>query len=172
MKRLLTLAALSLAAVPLLSSPAVAQTSTAIRGATEKVTATTTPARDRSRPYVFTTRGRIVPPAGHCAFGVLPTAEANCLPIVCPPGATAAQYCQLPGPSAFCRGDVTIRYQKFGTTISSRVFELRPDCTYRGSVTFKSRLRTRIGRLTVMVRFQGNQLLRPRASSTQDVRAG
>lgn len=174
MKRSLVLTALlSVAAVPLFASLGSAQTLT-VRGITERVTAATTPKRDRTRPYTFTTKGKIVLPGKICATGQTPTPQDNCLPtpVVCPPGQTDLIYCSVPGLGDVCLGKVTVRFQKQGTTISSRDVDLKPDCTYKSSVTFRSRLRTRIGSLTVRARFGGNQVLRPKSSASQTVRAG
>jgi len=168
-------AALSLAAVLLPFSPGSARSATVSRGFTEEVTATTTPMRDRVRPYTFTTRGRIVTPPTFvfCAPGFDATPGAgNCLPLLCPPGATNLDYCQVPGRSVICSGRLTVRFQKRNTTISSRKVNVRPDCTYRSRVTFRSPLTARRGVLRVRVRFQGNRVLRPKSSTTQTVRAG
>jgi len=152
-------------------APAAAQAPTLERAQPVQVTRTTTPRRDRFRPYTFTTTGRIVPPANYCAPGQSP-AGASCVPIVCPPGATNVAYCTVPGLGVICSGSVTVRVQKRGITISGRVVGVRPDCTYRSRVTFRSRLPTRIGRLSFRARFQGNVVLEPKSSSTGTVLAG
>jgi hypothetical protein len=165
--------ALSLLAVLLCATPGVAQSPTIVRGTPVRVTSNTTPKRDHYRPYTFTTTGRIVPPVRYCAPNTNPTPGAgNCLPVVCPPGATDIRYCLLPGRAVICAGVVTVRYQKRGTTISSRNVGVRPDCTYRSRVSFRTRLRTRVGNLSVRSRFQGNAVLMPRNSSRKTVRAG
>lgn len=172
LKRLLATTALSLATVLLLPSASGAQ-SVFVRGFTARVTATTTPTRERHLPYTFRTSGRIVPPSRYCAPGVPPTPGAgNCTPILCPPGATDPQYCFIPGAALICSGIVAVRFQKGSTTISSRNVLLRTDCTYRSSVTFRTRLRTRIGTLRVRARFQGNAVLGPATSTTRTVRVG
>jgi hypothetical protein len=173
-KRSLALTAiLALAALAGTTAPAVAQTPTFVRGVPLQVTRTTTPARDRTRPYTFTTRGRIVPPSRYCPPGQSPLSPAgNCIPVLCPPGATDIQYCFVPGTAVICSGFVNIRFQKRGTTISSRNVTVRPDCTYRGSVTFHTLLALRRGVLTVRARFGGNLVLRPKSSNTGTVRAG
>ncbi len=63
------------------------------------------------------------------------------MPVICPPGATDIRYCVLPGRAVICSGQVNVRYQKRGTTISSRNVTVRSDCTYRSRVTFHTRLR-------------------------------
>jgi hypothetical protein len=174
LKRLLITVTLSLATFLLFSSPGGAQSSF-VRAVPLKVTATTTPKRERFAPYTFTTRGRVVPPTGYCAPGASPRpGEKNCIPILCPPGATDPRYCLLPGPDVICSGVVTVRFQKRGTTttISSRNVFLRHDCTYRSRVTFRTRLRTRVGILNVRARFQGNAVLAPKTSATHTVRIG
>jgi len=71
-----------------------------------------------------------------------------------------------------CSGKVAVRYQKNGVTISNRLATLRPDCSYRKTTTFRTRLRLRRGRFTVRARFAGNAVLLPRTSPTRRVRAG
>jgi hypothetical protein len=172
-KRLLMLAVVSLAAVPLFALSASAQSSgpsiTTSRGYAQ-ITASTTPKRDRTRPYKFTTTGKIIPPATFCAPGQNPTKAVNCLPIICPPGATNPAYCVRPPLSLICTGTVTVRFQKGDTTASSRNVKVKPDCTYSSKVTFSNR--SARGRYKVRARFQGNLFLLPATSSTQTVRAG
>lgn len=176
MKRslILTLAlALAAALVSLPSAGAQTTDESIARAIPDAVTAKTTPRRDRTRPYRFTTRGRIVPPPRFCAPGTSPgTGTANCVPIVCPPGVTDVRYCIVPGRNVICSGKVNIRFQKRSTTISSRNVTVRPDCTYRSRVTIRLRLLTRRGNLRVRARFQGNVVLAPRSSSKKTVRAG
>lgn len=175
MKRLLVVAALSVAALVLFSSPGGAQTTTPpiVRGTPLLVTSSTTPKRDRTRPYTFTTSGTVRPPTRLCAPNVNPgVGAANCIPIRCPVGAPNIAYCDVPGRAVICSGLVNVRFQKRTTTVSSRNVQLRPDCTYRSRVTFRTRLVTRRGILRVRARFQGNAVLRPRNSSTHTVRAG
>ena len=137
-----------------------------------KITRITTPRRDRTRPYTFRTRGRIIPPGRFCSIGELPTRGANCVPIVCLPGSTDLRYCFRPGRGVICSGTVNVRYQKRTTTVSSRNVKVRPDCTYRSRVSFDLRLRTRRGVLRVRARFGGNAVLLPATSRTSRVRAG
>ena len=173
MKRSLVLTAvLSLAAVPLFGSSASAQTPSNAR-ATVGISIKVSPTRDRTRPYTFTTTGRITLPTRFCAPGVSPTPGAgNCIPISCPAGTTDPAYCTRPSRALICPGIVAVRFQKRGTTISSRNVRVRSDCTYRSRVTFRTRLAVRRGTFTVRARFQGNTVLRPRTSSTRRVRAG
>lgn len=173
MKRSLVLsAALSLLAALLCATPSVAQSPTLVRGSVS-ITSSTTPKRDRTRPYRYTTTGRIIPPGRYCAANTNPTPGAgNCVPVICPPGVTDIRYCVLPARSVICSGVVTVRYQKRGTTISARNVGVRSDCTYRSTVTFHTRLRSRTGVLSVRPRFGGNPVLLPRTGSTKTVRAG
>ena len=174
MKRLLALGvALPLAAVLLIPASGSAQSTLAsiIRAEPQQVTIAVTPRRDRTRPYTFTTTGRVIPPGRYCSPTENPLA-GRCIPILCPPGATDVRYCLLPGRSVICTGTVTVRIQKRTTTISSRNVSLNPDCTYRSRVTFTTRLPSRRGNLSVRARFGGNAVLLPRNSATRVVRAG
>jgi len=92
---------------------------------------------------------------------------------MCLPGATDPKYCVSPGVPKICAGSVQVRVQKKGTTISARKVTLnarkvtlKPDCTYRSRVGFRSNLRTRNGVLSFRARFQGNALLLPKSSAT------
>jgi PKD repeat protein len=138
--------------------PPLARSTSALsfRAATKRVTASTTPTKDRSWPYTFVTTGRVVPPA-YCATGVTPTAAGgNCVTLGAPR----------------CVGVVTVRIKKRTYTISSRNVGLRPNCTYRSKVSLRSRTPLRRGTLAVSVRFQGNASLLPKAAPTQTVRTG
>ncbi len=173
MKRLLILAGLCLAAVAVFSSSGSAQTTPQIvRGSPQIVTSTTTPRRDRTRPFTFTTTGRIIPPARYCNPGENPSSGVNCIPILCPPGVLDVRYCLRPGRSVICTGIVTVKFQRVTTTISSRSVGVRPDCTYRSRVTFRLRLPTRIGVFRVRARFQGNPVMLPKNAAVHTVRAG
>lgn len=174
MKRLVVLTGLlPLAAILLVPAPASAQGTLdqIIRANPRQVTLTATPRRDPTRPYTFTSRGRVIPPSRYCRPMDNPF-TVGCVPVLCPPGVTDLRYCLLPGPRVICSGTVTVRYQKRFTTISSRVVSVRRDCTYRSRVTFSTRLPTRRGTLRVQARFGGNALLLPRRSATRLVRAG
>lgn len=176
MNRLLVpLVALSMGATLLVASTASAQVAAPpniVRGTVAVFTASTTPKVDRTFPYTFTTRGRIAPPPRYCAPGTFPTATVNCVPSICPPGATDFLYCLLPGRTSICSGVVTVRFQKVTTTISSRQVTIAPDCTYVSRVTFKLNTPTRRGTLNVRARFQGNVVLLPISSKTRKVRTG
>jgi hypothetical protein len=165
---------LSLAATLIYVASGSAQTPiNIVRGTPLQVTIKVTPRRDRFLPYTFTTTGRVIPPSRYCSPGVNPgPGAANCIPILCPPGVTDIRYCFFPGRGIICSGVVTVRVQHRGTTISSRNVGLRRDCTYRSKVTFRTRLRTRIGPLTFRARFQGNPAMTPRNSRSTVVRAG
>lgn len=171
MKRSLVLTlALSLTAAVLYSSLSSAQT--AVRGFTVNVTNTTTPKRDRARPYVFTTRGRIVPPPRFCAPGQTPTPTANCVPIRCPAGARDARYCARPGLAVICSGKVAVRVRKGTRTLKTSTVNVKADCTYRSKVTFRTLTRARRGLLKFRARFAGNTVLQAKNSPTRTVRAG
>jgi hypothetical protein len=169
----------ALAAAALLTSglagPAVGQ-EPEDRAAVDALNAATTPTRDRSRPYTFTTTGKVTPPPRYCAAGARPNqgqGGQNCVPTLCPPGqANKEQYCFQPGARTICSGTVTVRFQKRNATISSRNVQLRPDCTYSSRVTFSTLSRTRRGVLRVRARFQGNSVLMPKSSAVHQVRAG
>jgi hypothetical protein len=173
-KRLLVLTGLlPLAAILLIPASGSAQGTLAsiTRANPRQVTLTVTPRRDRRSPYTFTSTGRIVPPSRYCTPSENPFA-AGCIPILCPPGVSDIRYCLIPGRGVICSGTVTVRYQKRSTTISSRVVSVRPDCTYRSRVTFRTGLGIRRGSLRAQARFGGNAVLLPRRSSTRTVRAG
>ena len=172
MRAFLAVTLLSLAGVLAITTFANGQTTLVVRVLPVQVTANTTPARDRTRPYTFTTTGRVVPPAA-CVPGVGPMAAANCLPPICRSGTPGgAIYC-VPTPGLLaCSGKVSVRFRKVTTTISVRVVDVRPDCTYRSRVSFRLRSRERRGLLRVQTRFEGNLVLLARRSSRQTVRAG
>ncbi|MEJ7894775.1 MAG: Ig-like domain-containing protein [Solirubrobacteraceae bacterium] len=107
------------------------------------VTARATPARDRSAPYRFVTRGRVSLPSG----------------------VTAALGCGS--------GVVSVQVKVGAKTISNRRVALRKDCTYSSSVTFRSRGRLgRSGRLKVTARFLGNRVLGLKVATSRFVRVG
>jgi len=171
-KRLIVLTSLSLTAVFMVPPMATSQSSP-VRATPTQVTSSTTPKRDRTRPYTFTTKGRIVLPGKLCAPGAAATSVAGgCIPVSCPQGVRDARYCTRPALSTICSGKVNIRFQKRGRTISSRNVSVRPDCSYKGRTTFRSRARSQRGVLRVRARFQGNRILKPKTSTTKSVRAG
>jgi hypothetical protein len=123
------------------------QTSAAFRGVSvgrfgPRLTARTTPRRDRRRPYRYTTSGSVV----------LPT------------GVTSAQACAD-------GGTVSIEFTA-GRLRLPMTTTLRADCTYRSSIAFPSRRSLGRGRLAVRVRFAGNGVLVGARARTQTVRAG
>jgi hypothetical protein len=169
-KRLLALAmVLSLGASVLVVSGA--QSAFNGKAFVTKVTAKTTPKRDRRNPFVFTTKGKITPPTVFCTSTAAPTQSRNCVPLDCPAGATNTRYCVRPGLAVICKGKVNIRIQRRGRTISSRNVNLKANCTYSSKVTLRLK-RNRRGSLKVRARFAGNTVLRVKASSTATVRAG
>lgn len=107
------------------------------------VSITPRPTRDRRRPYRFTFTGRVSLPAG----------------------VTAAQGC--------AEGVVTVVIKRGSRTISTRRANLRRNCTYTSTTTFRDRRRLgRTGRLNAQARWGGNDVLSRRNSSRRNVRAG
>jgi hypothetical protein len=81
-----------------------------------------------------------------------------------PAGMTAA---------AACAGQVHVQFKRGTKTISARRRNVRPNCSWRSSVSFARRSRVgRSGRLRVTVRFLGNDVLAPAQARTFRVRAG
>jgi hypothetical protein len=105
-------------------------------------TATVTPLRDRRAPYTFGFSGRLTPPAG------------------------------VTGPNA-CKGNVSVQIKRGTRTLSTRRRGIRHDCTWVSRIRFANRSRIgRTGRLKVIVRFLGNDVLSPRGATTLKIRAG
>ena len=103
----------------------------------QRITARLRPSRDRRRPYRFTVSGRVTLPAG----------------------VTPAQGCGS--------GRFTVQTKAGRKTISTRRTTLRRTCTYKVRLSFKNRKRFgRRTRLTVRVRFQGNDRLRAQTVRT------
>lgn len=166
MKRLLVLTSLSLAAVFGVVSFAEGQIFIT-RVSPQSFTSSTSPHRDRTRPYTFTTSGKLTPPPACTTIGA-----TGCVPLVCPRGTTLAKYCTTVPTSLLCIGAVTVQIKKRFTTISSRTARVQPDCTYRSRVSFRTHSRTRHGLLRVLVRFQGNIFLLPAHTPVRTVIAG
>jgi hypothetical protein len=98
------------------------------------------PRRDRRRPWVFRTRGRLLLPAGM-------SREQGC-----------------------GSGRVSVRVRVRGRTISSRRARLRSDCTFRSRVRFRAGRRLGRGRLRFVVRFGGNDAVAPVRARSRVVR--
>ena len=113
------------------------------RVAIRGITARVSPTRDRRAPYRYVVSGTILRPAG-----VRTSA--------CRGGRVSAQFKTRPGKTLSTRRDM----------LSST------SCSYRITVTFQNRRRLGSGRLKVLVRFLGNDRLRPRAAITRTMRAG
>jgi hypothetical protein len=107
-----------------------------------KLTARTTPRRDRRRPYRYTTTGTVVLPAG----------------------VTPAQACAD-------GGSIAIEFRA-GKLRLPQTASLRPDCTFRSSIAFPSRRSLGRGRLAISAKFGGNSVLGTAKARTQKVRAG
>ena len=78
-----------------------------------------------------------------------------------PTGVTAAQA---------CRGTVTVQIKAGAKTVSTRRVKLRPGCTYRSRVTFRSPQRLRPRTLRRIVRFGGNSVVNATAATRQTLR--
>jgi hypothetical protein len=101
-----------------------------------------TPHRDRRAPYTFGFSGRLTPPAG------------------------------LTGPNT-CKGNVSIQIKRGTRTLSTRRRGIRHNCTWVSNIRFANRGRIgRTGRLKVIVRFLGNDVLSPRGAPALKIRAG
>lgn len=146
-------------------TPAAAGPLSTLRTVTQGVVSKTDPKRDPKPAYTFSTTGRIVVPP-YCPVGApAPTrAGGRCVPRSCPAGATSAGACNAPSKAVLCTGVVTVRFKtaKGLYTTSTRSVGLKPDCTFRSKVTFKTPNKLRRGKLKVYTRFQGNPFLLPR----------
>jgi hypothetical protein len=123
------------------------QTAVAFRGVSvarfdPKLTARTTPRRDRKRPYRYTTTGSVLLPSG-----------------VTPEQACAGG------------GSVSVEFRA-GKLRLPQTATLRPDCSFRTSIAFPSRRSLGRGRLAVSTKFGGNAVLGTAKARTQKVRAG
>jgi Ca2+-binding RTX toxin-like protein len=112
------------------------------RFAARSLSAAVTPTRDRRAAYRFTTSGRLGLPAAV-------SRAAGC-----------------------AGGEVAVVIKRGARTVSSRRAALRRDCTFRSTVRFTSRRRLGSGRLRVLTRFLGNDVLRPSSAPTRSMRAG
>jgi hypothetical protein len=107
------------------------------------LTASTTPGRDRTPPWTFSTRGRLTLPAG------------------------------VTRPQACGSGVVSVQIKRGRSTVSTRRVLLARDCRYSSSVRFGDRQRIgSIGRLRVTARFLGNARLGRATAPTRSIRAG
>ncbi|MDT7570074.1 MAG: large repetitive protein, partial [Actinomycetota bacterium] len=109
-----------------------------------RLTLGVSPDSDPTDPFTWTTRGRLVPPKG-----------------------TSTR--------AACRsgGYVALQFQVGRTTFDTVRTKLRPDCTYRRTTEFHiaQRLLGR-GRIRVLARFLGNEVLRRKTSRAKFTSAG
>jgi hypothetical protein len=112
-----------------------------VRVPPRSVTASTTPKRDTTAPFRFTTKGRVTRPSGiGRALGCT--------------GRVAVQIKSAPA-----------------KTISNRRVSLRDDCTFRSSVTFRNGKRfAQPGIIEVRARFLGNDVLSARNARVHRVR--
>lgn len=104
------------------------------------LSASTTPKRDTTLPYRFTTKGKLNLPAG----------------------VTAADAC--------VGGLVSVQFRAGKKTISNRRVGLQKDCSFRSSVSFKIPKRLNPKRLNVIVTFLGNATVNPRQAARKTVR--
>ena len=123
------------------------QTAVDFRGVTvgrfaSKLTAKTTPGRDRKRPYRYTTSGKLV----------------------LPPGVTPAQACAGGGTIAIVFGAGKLKLPMTAA--------LKADCSYKTSIAFPSRRSLGRGRLSVKTSFAGNAVVGAAKAKAQKVRAG
>ena len=107
-----------------------------------KLTAATTPKRDRRRPYRYTTTGSVVLPSG-----------------------------VTPGQGCAAGGSVAVEFRA-GKLRLPQTTTLRPDCSFRTSIAFPSRRSLGRGRLAVSAKFGGNGVLGTAKAPTMKVRAG
>ncbi|MDP9385203.1 MAG: tannase/feruloyl esterase family alpha/beta hydrolase [Actinomycetota bacterium] len=70
-----------------------------------------------------------------------------------------------------CRGLVTVQVKAGRRTVSTRRARLRPDCTFRSSVSFAALRRLGRGRLKFTARFQGNGALTAARARSRSARA-
>ena len=113
-----------------------------VRRFNPKLTARTTPKRDRRRPYRYTTTGSVLLPAG----------------------VTPAQACSG-------GGSVAIEF-RVGKLRLPQTATLRPDCSFRTSIAFPSRRSLGNGRIAISAKFGGNTVLGTAKAPSQKVRAG
>jgi hypothetical protein len=112
-----------------------------VRLAPRAVTASTKPKKDTTAPFTFKTTGRVSLPTG--------VARAN-----------------------GCLGKVSVQVKSApAKTISTRRVSLKSNCTFAGSVTFKSAERfAKSGKLEIHTRFLGNAVLTAKAARKHTVR--
>jgi hypothetical protein len=103
---------------------------------------TVTPARDRTAPFRFTVRGKLLLPSG----------------------VSRASGCGT--------GTVRVRFTAAGRTVSSRSTQVTSSCRFRLVTTFRDARGLGTGRLRVQARFSGNAALLPFAAPTKGARAG
>ena len=139
----------------LISTAAIGQTQLP-RPLPKKVTASTTPKRDRKAPFRYTTKGTITPADQQCPANA--TSTYDCVPI---------------RRADACTGKVSVRFKRGSKTISTRRVNVNSQCRYTSRVTFqRARFPKLPVKLKVSVRFLGNNVLLPRSAPTRFVRAG
>jgi Ca2+-binding RTX toxin-like protein len=105
-------------------------------------TAVVSPTRDRRAPYRFVTTGRV-----RLAVGVTPALGCS-------------------------EGEVAVQVKRGRRTISTRRVGVRRNCTFQSTVTFADRSRLGNGRLSIVARFLGNDVMRAVSAAARAVRAG
>lgn len=128
---------------PVVAPPAPAPAPPVARVRPRKLSASTTPKRDRKSPYTFRTKGKLSLPDGI-------SKAQGCTPV----------------------SRVTVTFKHGSKTVSSRRVKLKSDCTYSSKVTLKNSKSLGNGGLTVKARFAGNAVLLSRSAKTQAVRLG
>jgi Ca2+-binding RTX toxin-like protein len=118
-----------------------------------RLTARTTPKRDKRSPYRFTTSGRLSLPAG----------VAGSVPYEIPGGGGVTS-------ALGCKGTVAVQFKAGKKTVSNRRVKLSRSCTYRSRVTFTIPSRIRPKTLRVFVKFNGNDVIAARRAALHTVR--
>ena len=147
MKKSLSLLA-GVAVLAVAAVPAVGQSSGTV--APKQVTRKTNPLVGHKFPWKLTTKGKVVLPKGDCPAGTTDT--TYCTPDV--------------DKDKGCKGKVRVQYQLGTKIISSKSVNVKKDCSYKSSVTFKDK--TLAGkRLRVKARFMGNTVLSAKDSAAR-----
>lgn len=154
MRRIAVLLA-ALVALLVIAAPALSATDT--RTAPAGLSAKTTPGRDRTKPFTFTTIGKLRKPPSPV--------------ITCPPGAAPpSPYCTPASNAQQCSGKVAVQFKAGAKTISTRRVPVTSACAYKSKVTFSIASRLHPKTLKVVVRFLGNDVFKPKAAPTTSVR--
>jgi hypothetical protein len=126
------------------------------RATPKGLTASTTPTRDRTAPYDFTTSGQLV----------LPDQLQ-----MCPAGTSDPNYCTSFTKKQACQGTVRVTYEQGGKTIKTIDDSLDKKCQYSASVSLTAK-QVKTGSLTIKVQFLGNDYLKPVSAPSNTVQIG